>query len=238
MVKHILIVFFLSWMLPRLAFSQNVNEAIEPAVEGSDVIDLLHGGTLDAWKVSSEHWSLEGETIIGNTGSEALNIPEWIYTKQQFSDFEFTCEMLLTGDSHRNTGIYYRVNTILFTEKKSKKSYEVATGYEFDAAFHDPEKKNFRGTLGDWYARPNLRVFPDQKIINEVYKSEEWNRLTIRARGNRLEYWINGIKIMDYLDEDPKASRKGIIGFQLHNGSVMKVAYRNIRVLPLGLKAK
>ena len=57
--------------------------------------------------------------------------------------------------------------------------------------------------------------------------------MTIRARGNRLEYWINGIKIMDYLDDDPKASREGIIGFQIHDGMVMKVEFRNIRVLAL-----
>jgi hypothetical protein len=141
--------------------------------------------------------------------------------------------MKLTGDKARNTGVYFRVNTFLFKEKKRGVSYEAASGYEFDAAFHSPGKRNFRGSLGDWYARPSLRVFPDQKIINQVYKSEEWNRLTIRARGNLIEYWLNGIKIMDYQDEDPKASRKGAIGFQIHNGTVMKVEYQNIRVFPL-----
>ena len=62
--------------------------------------------------------------------------------------------------------------------------------------------------------------------------------MTIRARGNRLEYWINGIKIMDYLDNDPKASREGVIGFQIHDGSVMTVEYRNIHVLPLEPQAE
>jgi hypothetical protein len=57
--------------------------------------------------------------------------------------------------------------------------------------------------------------------------------MTMRVRGNRLEYWINGIKIMDYQDPDPKGSREGVIGFQMHDGSVMKIEYRNIRVLPL-----
>jgi hypothetical protein len=66
-----------------------------------------------------------------------------------------------------------------------------------------------------------------------VYKEDDWNRMPIRARGNRLEYWINGTKIMDFVDPDPKASRKGIIGFQIHNGSVMKVEYRNIRIRSL-----
>jgi len=57
--------------------------------------------------------------------------------------------------------------------------------------------------------------------------------MTIRARASRLEYWINGIKVMAYLDDDPKASREGLIDFQIHNGSVMKVEYRNIRIINL-----
>ena len=227
------LLFITCLMIHHLGFTQQVNFAIEPKVEGGEVIDLLEGSTLDAWKVPSNHWYLEEGTIIGDTGKEALEAPEWIYTNQHFGDFEFTCEMKLTGDKRRNTGVYFRVKPFLFKEKKGNKSYEAASGYEFDAAFHSPGKTNFRGSLGDWYARPSLRVFPDKNIINQVYKSEEWNRLTIRARENRIEYWINGIKIMDFVDKDPKASQNGIIGFQIHDGSVMKVAYRNIRVLPL-----
>ena len=233
-IKHTVFILFIScWMLPHLVFTQVVNEAIEPAVEGLEVIDLLHGATLDAWKVPSNHWHLEDGAIIGNTGDESLEAPEWIYTNQQFSDFEFTCEMKLTGDKARNTGVYFRVKPFIFKEKKRDVSYEAPSGYEFDAAFHSPGKSNMRGTLGDWYARPKLRIYPDQSIINQVYKSEDWNRMTIRAHGNRIEYWLNGIKIMDYQDEDPSASLKGVIGFQIHNGAVMKVEYRNIRVLPL-----
>ncbi|MDT0686957.1 3-keto-disaccharide hydrolase [Autumnicola psychrophila] len=218
--------------IPRLAFSQNANEAAEPTVKKSNVIDLFEGGTLDAWKVPSAHWYVEGERIVGYTGEEKLEIPEWLYTRQRFSNFEFTCELKLNGDNHRNTGIYYRVNTFLFEDSQSKKSFEAASGYEFDAAI-PTKRNNFWGSLGDWYARPSLRIYPDQTIINQAYKPEDWNRMTIRARGNRLEYWINGIKVMDYLDPDPKASREGVIGFQIHNGSVMKIEYRNIRVLPL-----
>jgi hypothetical protein len=220
-------------MLTHFAFSQNVNEAIEPNFKDSAVIDLLSSGTLDEWKVPSMHWSLEGNAIVANTGDVALEAPEWISTNQQFSDFEMTCEMKLTGDESRNTGIYFRASSFMFKEKKRGVSYEAASGYEFDAGFHRPGKKDMRGTLGDWYARPHLRIFPDQKIINEVYKLEDWNRLTIRARGNRIEYWLNGIKILDYQDEDPKASRKGAIAFQVHNGSVMKVEYRHILLLTL-----
>lgn len=224
-------------MIMGPAFSQDDNDATEPSVRGPGVIDLLEGGTLDAWQVPSDHWSMDQGRIVGHTGPEKLKLPEWLYTEQRFGDFQFTCELRLTGDNRRNTGIYYRVNVIPFKGHGKKKGdstlYEAASGYEFDAAFANPNRKNFWGSLGDWYARPSLRIYPDPTILNQAYSPEKWNRMTIRARGNRLEYWINGIKVMDYVDKDPKASREGIIGLQIHDGSVMKIEYRNIRVLPL-----
>lgn len=225
-MKHKLFLAAFSFlMMPSISFSQNVNEAIEPAVNGTGVIDLLKGNTLDAWKVPSAHWQLKEGSIVGETGTEKLSIPEWIYTKQRFSDFEFTCELRLTGDNRRNTGIYFRVNTISFRGR-----FEAPSGYEFDAA---ATGDRLTGSAGDWYVRPSFRISADSALINKIYNSDNWNRMTLRARGNRLEYWINGTKIMDYQDPDPKGSREGTIGFQMHDGSVMKIEYRNIRVLPL-----
>lgn len=209
------------------------NEANEPSLDDSAAIDLLEGGTLDAWNVPSELWSFEAGSIVGDTGPEKITKPEWIYTKQRFDDFIFTCELKLSGDNRRNTGIYYRVNTFMFKNKKGIEVFEAPSGYEFDAAYYESGKMNYRGSLGDWYARPSLRILPDPDVIKHAYKTDEWNRMTLRARGNRLEYWINGIKVMDFQDPDPKGSREGIIGFQIHDGAVMKVEYRNIHVLPL-----
>lgn len=208
--------------------AQQKNDAVEPLFKGDDVIKLIKNDTLDNWQVPSDYWSIKNGVIIGDTKGKKLDAAQWLYTKQSFIDFEFSTELKLSGDNRRNTGIYYRVKTFLFTNARGTKSYQAPSGYEFDAAFYNKGTRNDRGALADWYARRNLRVLPDQTIINQVFKTDEWNRMTIRARGNRLEYWINGIKVMDYLDQDPKASRDGFIGFQLHNGSVMKVEYRHI----------
>lgn len=211
-------------LLPRLVFSQLENEAMEPSVTGATVIDLLKGGTLDAWIVPSTRWHIEKETIVADTGGKTLSVPEWIYTKQRFSDFEFTCELRLTGDERRNTGIYYRADTISY-----RGGFKAPSGYEFDAA----PGGNYWGSVGDWYVRPQLRVYADQAVIKQVVKPDDWTRMTMRTRGNRFEYWINGIKVMDFRDPDPKGSRDGLIGFQIHDGSIMKLEYRNIRVLAL-----
>lgn len=223
--------------MPSRALSQTANDAIEPSVNGPGTIDLLAGGKLDAWTVPSAHWAVEAGSIVGQTGTAKLEQPEWLYTKQRFGDFEFTCELRLTGDDSRNSGIYYRAKVFVFqghgASKGNRKPFEAPSGYEFDAAFNAPGKTKFNGTLGDWYARPGLRIFPDPAIMEQAFQNEQWNRMTLRARGNRLEHWLNGIKIMDYVDSDPQGSREGLIGFQMHNGAVMKVEYRNIRVLPL-----
>jgi hypothetical protein len=225
MKYNFLVAAFFLLMQPSMLLAQNVNEAIEPSVNGTGVIDLLKGNTLDAWKVPSSRWQLKEGSIIGETGTEKLSTPEWIYTKQRFSDFEFTCELRLTGDNRRNTGIYYRVNTISYRGR-----FEAPSGYEFDAA---ATGDRLNGSIGDWYVRPSFRISADSVVIQKIYNSDNWNRMTLRARGDRLEYWINGVKIMDYCDPDPNGSREGTIGFQMHDGSVMKVEYRNIRVRPL-----
>lgn len=224
-MKPVLVLFTCSYLLlPGLVFSQLENEATEPAVKGTDVIDLLKGGTLDAWAVPSALWHLEKESIVADTGGKTLAVPEWIYTKQRFADFEFTCDVRLTGDDRRNTGIYYRANTINYRGR-----FDAPSGYEFDAA----PGGNYWGSVGDWYVRPQLRIYADQSVIKEIVKPNDWTRMTMRARGDRLEYWINGVKVMDYRDADPKGSREGLIGFQIHDGSIMKIEYRDIRVRPL-----
>ena len=225
-MKHLLLLFVCFCLaMPHLALSQNTNEAVEPTLKGPGVINLLESGTLEGWKIPSAHWHLEAGVITGETGGEKLRAPEFLYTKQQFSNFEFTCEMRLTGDDHANTGIYYRVHTISFKGK-----FEAPSGYEFDAAV---TTDNLTGSVGDWYQRPSLRVYADQALVDRIFKADNWSRMTMRVRGNRLEYWINGTKVMDFVDPDPKGSREGMIGFQMHDGSVMKVEYRNMRVLPL-----
>ena len=229
------LLFISCYLLVTSAKAQSTNEAIEPQVKGADVIQLTKAKTLDAWKIPSANWAIKDGVIIGQTGDKILTTPEWLYTKQRFSDFEFTCELKLSGDGRRNTGIYYRVNTFTFKNAKGNKSYNAPSGYEFDASFTRQGRRNFNGALADWYSRPSLRIFPEPNIINQAHRTDGWNRMTIRARSNRLEYWINGIKVMDYLDHDPNGSNEGVIGFQMHDGSNMQVEYKNVRVRPLKL---
>lgn len=118
-----------------------------------------------------------------------------------------------------------------FTFKRGKPgtSYEAPSGYECDAGF----ASRHNGSLGDWYARPSLRIFADPKIMKRVFKPEDWNRMTLRSKSNRIEHWMNGTNVIDYTDKDPKRSKEGQIGIQMHDKLVMKVEIKNASILPL-----
>ena len=58
-----------------------------------------------------------------------------------------------------------------------------------------------------------------------------WQTFEIFVEGGRLRVVLDGTKVLDY--QDPAPVRRGLIGLQLNEG---KVAFRNIRIRPLGLK--
>ncbi|MGJ8725205.1 MAG: 3-keto-disaccharide hydrolase [Roseibacillus sp.] len=210
-----------------LLCAQPSNEALEPKVEGADVITLIEGGTFEGWRVPSDRWSITGGVITGDTQGEKLKEPEWIFTQQSFGDFILTVEVRLSGGPRGNSGLYFRAQPITFQRGKHG-PFEAPSGYEFDIA-----KDHNNGTLGDWYARPSLRIKPDSNLMKDIYRAEDWNRLTIRARGPRFEYWLNGRKIMDFTDPDPKGSREGLIALQIHDRLAMKIELRNATLLAL-----
>jgi hypothetical protein len=59
--------------------------------------------------------------------------------------------------------------------------------------------------------------------------SGQWHSFEVTVDGDRVAIKLNGQEILDYTD--PKPLRRGHIGLQLNSG---KVAFRNIRLKPLG----
>jgi hypothetical protein len=59
--------------------------------------------------------------------------------------------------------------------------------------------------------------------------SGQWHSFEVTVDGDRVAIKLNGQEVLDYTD--PKPLRRGHIGLQLNSG---KVAFRNIRLKPLG----
>ncbi|MGJ8671991.1 3-keto-disaccharide hydrolase [Rubritalea sp.] len=203
------------------------DNAKEPTLDDSKDVKLIAENSFEGWEVPSELWTIKDGVITGDTAGKKLKEPEWIYTKKKFRDFIFSADVRLSGGPKSNSGIYFRVKRFDFKWRGS--TYDAPSGYEYDAGLDS----RHNGSLGDWYARPSLRVFADSELMKKVFKPEDWNRMTIRAEGDHIEYWLNGTKVLDYIDKDPKRSPEGIIGLQMHDKLVMKVEMRKAVILTL-----
>ena len=74
-----------------------------------------------------------------------------------------------------------------------------------------------------------LAINGDPKLVNK----EGWNKIVVRAEGDRHVIHLNGTQVADVRDGD---SRSGHIGFQIHAGSEfakMRVIVKEVRVRKL-----
>lgn len=75
-------------------------------------------------------------------------------------------------------------------------------------------------------------------IAHDAFKSGQWNKYRIVAKGPRIQTWINGIQIEDLVStEDFTTHPSGVIGLQLHfiqpGTGPFHVYFRNIKIKEL-----
>ena len=155
-----------------------------------------------------------------------------IITKEEFGDFDLRLEWkIATGG---NSGVMYHV--------QETKDATFETGIEMqvlDDAKH-PDGKNPLTSAGSAYGL----YAPTQKV---VLPANNWNSIRIVSKGNHVEHWMNGVKIVEYekgsqdfKDRLSKSKFKdwsdfakfttGHLAFQDHGDTV---AFRNIRIRKL-----
>ncbi len=215
---------------------------------------LWDGNTTDGWRsAKAEAFPTNGWTIQDgslnvqeNSGAESAGGGD-IITRERFSNFELVADFKITPGA--NSGIKYFVQPNLdpVTGSGAKTTIGSAIGLEFqilDDTRHPDAKMGRDGnrTLGSLY---DLMPADKSKQPNPI---GEWNTARIRVRGNGVEYWLNGKKILSYT-RGSAAFRKAVAGskykdipgfgewadghilFQEHGN---EVSFRNlkIRVLP------
>ena len=155
-----------------------------------------------------------------------------IVTDDQFGDFELAVEWKVPRGG--NSGIFYRAT------EDAEHIYETAPEMQvLDDARH-PDGKDPLRTAGSAYG-----LYGPPKGV--VKPAGQWNAARVVARGNHVEHWLNGQKVVEYelgsadWSAKVKASKfkdwpgygkatRGRIGLQDHGDTV---SFRNIRIREL-----
>ena len=167
-------------------------------------ISLFDGKTLFGWKPEANtntDWHVKDGAIQANHGDMSL-----LRTTAQFDDFELKLEFKCS--SKTNSGVFLR------TSPKPK----------------NPSTDCYEINIAD-----TTNPFPTGSIVGRkeaklANPSSQWNLLHATAQANRIKVSINGVNVLDYIDDQPLG--KGYIGLQFNSGMV---AFRNIHLKPLDL---
>ena len=177
-------------------------------------------------------------SVVKSNGAESTNGGD-IVTVKEYGAFQLKFDFKLTEGA--NSGVKYFVTL-------SEKNTGSAIGMEYqilDDERHPDAKlgKNGNRTLGSLYD-----LITSKKIPNAQRKIGEWNRGLIRVfPDNRIEYWLNGFKVVEFTRGTPEflalvagskykdwknfgMAPKGHILLQDHGDNV---SYRSIKIKQL-----
>ncbi len=183
-----------------------------------------------AWRGQSvpPGWTAKDDVLQFAPGSGRGDIA----TKEQFGDFELRLEWKVSPAG--NSGIMFR--------STEDKGYAWETGPEMQILDDDlhPDGQNIITAAGSNYAL-------HARSRDVVRPANHWNEVRILAKGDDIEYWLNGFKVVEYTINSPdwKARvanskfasmpdygqrKSGHIVLQDHGDLV---AFRNIRIRKL-----
>jgi Domain of Unknown Function (DUF1080) len=166
---------------------------------------LWDGQTTDGWRspkgdsFPNKSWVIkDGELSVVSSGNAEAQAGGDIITRDRYANFELVADFKITPGCNSGIKIFVQPN-ISPIDKVTGKPTAVgsAIGLEYqilDDAKHPDAKLGYDGDrrLGALY---DLLPCDPSKPVNPV---GEWNTARIVSRGNHVEHWLNGKKILEY----------------------------------------
>ena len=196
----------------------------EQKTDTDGAVSLFDGESFAGWGGDMNWFRIEDGAIVA--GSLEKDIPHnmFLCTTKEYGDFELKLEIKILGPGD-NSGIQFRSRRIPGGPEVS--------GYQADAGGPIGDFGVVWGSLYDEARRNKMLVTANQEEIVKAYRQNDWNEMVVKCQGTHIQIWVNGYQSVDYNEEDDTIAKKGIIGFQIHQGAPTEVWFRNITLTEL-----
>ena len=192
------------------------------AIESTGYAMLFDGKSLDGWEGNRDWFRIEVGCIVAGNIAKAIPHNEFLCTKAKYDNFELKLQVQLKGQGD-NAGIQFR--SVRVPDKTEVSGFQCDVGNAF--------KRPVWGALYDESRRNKMLAEGDKDKVPEWLKKDDWNELTVRADGDRIQISLNGNLTVDYIEKEEAIAKTGIIGLQIHSGPPTEAWYRNIRIKKL-----
>lgn len=186
-----------------------------PRMPGERWVELFNGKDLNGWvPVGKEKWTVEDGAIHGQGVTSEYG---YLRTDKEYQSFHLF--LRFKTEASGNSGVYFH------TQFKPG-TVDVSQGRQFE--IDRVLGHHSCGVYGDdmgWKAWPS----PE---FEGLIRPTDWNDMLMKVEDNHYECYLNGVKMLDFVD--PKMGAKdGYIALQLHSGGQGNMLFKDIRLLDL-----
>lgn len=190
---------------------------------GAGFTELFNGKDLSGWtpKGGTCPYEVVDGALVGTVvkGSPST----YLSSDKEFSDFIFTCEMKWVVNS--NSGVMFRAR-----QKENKKGGVVVFGPQ--AEMEGFSERGWSGGIygqdcGGWWYPLWLE---QHAAVRKALKQDDWNRITIQAKGHAVKTWVNGLPAAHWINDEYLS---GFFSLQVHSGKEGQVMWRGVKVKEL-----
>lgn len=197
-----------------------LNTTAEPDLADDGFKSLFNGTDLTGWTVKGGQmeFKVEDGVIIGTCNPE-IRMNSFLCTDKNYTDFIFTVEF--KWEVEGNSGIMFRADT-----RETGRVF----GYQSEM---DPSDRAWTGgiygeAMDGWIYPLSKEEHAEARAA--VERKGEWNRMTVLAKGNFIQTWINGVPCAEAIDD---SRQEGFFGLQVHQGKEGTIHWKNIKVKKL-----
>lgn len=185
----------------------------------ADRVPLFDGKSFTGWEGNTGIvWRIEEGAFTAGTLDKKQEKNDFLATKKEFGDFDLSLKWKLEGtEGFVNGGVQFRSKRIPNHHEVS--GFQADLGAGLDGALYDESRRN------KVLARPSMEVL--EKARKPL---GEWNDYRIRAQGQRIQIWLNGLETVDYTETDESIAQKGIVAIQIHGNATSIVRYKDIAI--------
>ena len=187
----------------------------------AEPVSLFDGKTLESWDFDAAMWRVENGVITGGSTTEKIKKNDFISTKKSYQNFELKLKIKVSGDPKTgmlNSGIQIRS---VRADGGAMSGYQIDCGAGWFGKIYDEHRRN----KVIWAPTPEQQDALDKAI--DVFG---WNEYRIRAKGTRIQTWINGVLCIDYTETNKNIALDGLIGPQVHSGGICLVQVKDVTI--------
>src|SRR4051812_37113129 len=228
----------------RTALVTFVLFAFPGLVTAGHPVEIFNGKDLTGWtkRGGDGTYAVENGEVVGRSAPNTTNT--FLCTDKEFGDFELELDFKIDPKDYVfNSGVQIRSHS---RPEKDTHGKEIRRVYGYQVEIDTKKDRPWTGGVyfeggskaknGKWIREGGwLNDLKNNEAAQKERHLGEWNHLKIRAKGHRIQTWVNGVPAADFTESDEKAfSPKGFIALQVHAVGQLKdtkeVHFKNIKL--------